>query len=291
MSNIRIDFWRNDREWPRDSSKFIFLARVVQTVGNRLFPGQWTGLEPQIKLLPKIPEEGDSDIISNYTVKKLLDPKAFYDDDEPKTVFGWSAGGRLRVSAEERAKARMLVAEDHAEKQPGLRRFAVVKQRIISLAEEGRLVTAVRALAGGEFSELPSSYWNAENLERRFALCQMKFGKPFGPAAGGESFYWIFVSKASLERTIKSLKKRGGAKTGRVEKYDWEEGKLYLHKLLEENGDFKDPLNRRKGWQSQNDAVSLVIEHLAKISNDDGPSPSAVKAKVRDWLEEFRSGQ
>ena len=202
MSDLRVEFWRNARDWPRDSSKFVFLARVVQMIGNRLFPGQWTGLEPQIKLLPKIPEGNDSDIISNYTVKKLLGPKPFYDDDEPKTVFGWSAGARFRVSDEERAKAQMLVAKDHAEKRPGLRRFAAVKQRIISLAEEGRLVTAVRALAGGEFSELPSSYWNAENLERRFALCQMKFDKPFGPAAGGESFCWIFVSKASLERSI-----------------------------------------------------------------------------------------
>jgi hypothetical protein len=291
MSNLRVEFWRNERDWPRDSSKFVFLARVVQMIGNRLFPGQWTGVEPQIKLLPRIPEEDDSDIIPNYTVKKLLDPKAFYDDNETKTVFGWSAGARLRVSGKERAKAQMLVAKDHAENRPGLRRFAVVKQRIISLAEEGRLVTAVRALAGGEFSELPSSHWNAENLERRFALCQMEFDKPFGSAAGGESFCWIFVSKASLDRSIKSLKKPGGSKTGRPEKYDWEEAKLYLQKLLEENGDFKDPLNRVEGWRSQNDAVSLVIEHLAKISNDDGPSASGVKAKICDWLEEFRSGQ
>jgi hypothetical protein len=256
-------------------------------IGSRSFPGQWTGLEPQIKLLPK-PEVDDSDLIPIYSAESPLDPYVYY-------AANFFVGANLTGSAEERAKALTLVARANAEKRPGLGRFGVVKQRIISLAEQGKLVTALKALDGGEFSELPSLYWNAGNLDRRFALCQMD--KPFDSAAGSESFCWIFVSKASLEGSINSLgaisslKKGGGTKTGRVEKYDWEEGELYLRKLLEQNGDFKDPLNRREGWRSQNDAVSLVIEHLAKISKDDGPSPSAVKAKVREWLEEFRSGQ
>jgi hypothetical protein len=301
MSDMRVEFWRDERDWPRDSSKFIFLARAVQMIGNRLFPGQWTGLEPQIKLLPKLmPEEVDSDLMPIYS----MDP---HDGDLPKDYFSRYGGPYLSGPARERANALLLVATDHTEKRPGLRRFAEVKQRIISWAEEGKLVMAVRALIGGEFSELPSSFWNADNLDLRFPLCQIDFD-PFGSAAAGEP-RWIFVSRASLERSIESLKKPGGvkpgqaeksieslkkpggSKTGRPEKFDWEEGKLYFHKLLEQNGDFKDPLNRVDGWRSQNDAVSLIIEHLAKISNDDGPSPSAVKAKVRDWLEEFRSGQ
>jgi hypothetical protein len=289
MSDTSVEFWCNECNWPRDSSKFVFLARVVQMIGNRLFPGQWTGLEPEIKLLPK-PEVDDSDLIPVY-LRDLVDPYVYYEAN----FFGGS------FSAQERAKALTLVARANAEKRPGLTRFKAVKQRIISLAQQGELVTALQAFEGGEFSELPSLYWNAANLERRFALCQMD--KPFDSVARSESLCWIFVSKASLERSINSLrsidsqrpinspKKSGGAKRGRAEKYDWEEGKLYLHKLLEQNGDFKDAANKVEGWRSQNDAVSLLIEHLAKISKNDGPSPSGVKAKVREWLEEFRSGQ
>jgi hypothetical protein len=290
MNDIRVEFWSDERGWPRDSTQYVFLARVVQVVGRHLFPDQWTGLETQIKLLPYLPAKLDSEIPSNYLVKKLLNPHAFERSDGEKIVFGFV--GPPKASAEEWRKAQALVAKDHAEKRPGLARLTKVRDSIISMAESGRLVTSVRGRKGGKFDELPSWYWNGENLSRRFAFCQMNQEDPFGLASAGESFSWIFVSRASLDSAIKSLSKSAMARAGRPQEYDWEEGKLYARDLFEKNGDFKLAENRTRGWNSQNDLVTRVIEHLEKFSeNGDGPSVSSAKSKVRDWLKEWRNGQ
>jgi hypothetical protein len=288
MSDMRVEFWRDERDWPRDSTQFVFLARVVHIIGNQLFPDQWTGLEPQIKLRPRIPLKMNKEVQSNYLVKKLLDPNAFDSTEKRKTVFGFISPPM--ASAGEWRKAKALVAKDDAEKRPGLTRLAKVRDCIVRMAEAGKLITAVRPRRGGKLEELPSWYWNGENLIRRFAFCQMDPNDPFGLASAGDSFFWIFVSRASLDSAIKRLSKRTvESRAGRPEQFDWEEGKLFAFKLLEEKGDFKIPENRTKGWRSQNDLVERVIEHLAKYSDhEDGPSSSATISNVKDWLKEWR---
>jgi hypothetical protein len=118
--------------------------------------------------------------------------------------------------------------------------------------------------------------------------------KPFTFASAGDAFWWIFVLKADLGAALKAIvpKKVRLARVGAQEKYDWEEAKLFMLQELEKRGDFLDPQNKTSGWTSQNDLVEKIIVHHGKHSDDgEGPSPSGVKAKVKIWLQEWRSGQ
>jgi hypothetical protein len=295
--NLRVDFWKNSQKWPRDSSSYVFLARAVQAFGQQMFPGEWTGNEAQIELMAAIPEGNlEEDVSLNFRIKKTVDPKAWTFPDKPKLAIspGGFAGGPPKATKDEWRRAREIVAEDHAAKMPALRRLSSVEDHIINLAEAGTISTAVRPLAGGKCVELPNWVWNGEGLNRRFHMCQINPDKPFTVASAGDAFWWIFVLKADLDVALKAIvpKKVRLARAGAQEKYDWEEAKLFMLQELEKRGDFLDPQNKTSGWNSQNDLVEKIIVHLAKHSDDgEGPAPSGVKAKVKIWLQEWRSGQ
>jgi hypothetical protein len=97
------------------------------------------------------------------------------------------------------------VAEDHAEKLPGMKRLAQVQEHIIACAESGKLETAVRARVGGDFTTLRTWYWNSERLSKRFDLCQMDPDNPFGIYSAGDLHWWIYVGRESLEAQLSAL--------------------------------------------------------------------------------------
>jgi hypothetical protein len=211
IENLRIDFWTNQNKWPRDNSSHVFLARAVHRVGECLFNDEWSEKDTQIELMPALPENNVDDLSSRLRVAQILrSPWLFPNRAATKENLKGSARSLLRVmpppvNNDEWAAARSIVAKDHADKLPGLKRFTSVKEKIIELADAGKLLTAIRARAGGDLTPLPPWWWNSERILYRFDLCQLNPADPFGTASTGDGYWWIFVTRQSLEMQLSAL--------------------------------------------------------------------------------------
>jgi hypothetical protein len=80
-----------------------------------------------------------------------------------------------------------------------------VQGQIIQFAEEEKLITAIRPVAGGDPVAVHRSFWNSERLTVRFHFCQMNPRDPFGYGVAGDGFCWIFVTRESLEKCVSAL--------------------------------------------------------------------------------------
>jgi hypothetical protein len=171
--NIRLNFWRDPSRWPRDTASHVFLARAVQETGKALFLADWTGGEPCVELMQSIPVGGSGS--RQHSVKKL-----------------W-------------AEIHSTITQDRKDKGRALERFSKVREQIIQFAEAGKLITALRPIAGGDPVTVPRSWWNSERLSVRFDYCQMNPAKPFDGGIAGDGYCWIFVSRESLEICLRAL--------------------------------------------------------------------------------------
>jgi len=81
---------------------------------------------------------------------------------------------------------------------------ASIARTIAEQSELGNLVTALRHTAGGRMNALELDFWNTEYFGPRFFHCQMSLDQPFEDPArvGVGSCYWIYVTRASLDRYI-----------------------------------------------------------------------------------------
>jgi hypothetical protein len=211
IENLRIEFWRNQNKWPRDNSSHVFLARAVHKLGECLFGDEWTEKDAQIEMMPALPEDNVDDLSVRLRVAMILrSPWLFPNESGTIKKTAVPARSFLRimpppVNDHEWAAARSIVAKDHADKLPGLKRFTSVREKIVELADAGKLVTAIRARAGGDFTPLPSWWWNSERILNRFDLCQLNPADPFGAASTGDGYWWIFVTLQSLEIQLSAL--------------------------------------------------------------------------------------
>ena len=85
---------------------------------------------------------------------------------------------------------------------------ASIARAIVEQSELGNLVTALRHRVGGQMNALDPDFWNTEYFGPRFFRCQMSLDQPFEDPARVSvgSCYWIYVTRASLDRYI-----RGGS--------------------------------------------------------------------------------
>ena len=94
-----------------------------------------------------------------------------------------------------------------------------------------------------------------------------------------------FVSTLVAEFPItKSPQRRGPP-----QKYDWEDGKLFVFKELNDNGDFDDPENQSPGWRSQNDLIDRLLKYMGRKDEDEAPGRSTAQGYVSGWVTEWRS--
>jgi hypothetical protein len=204
MNNVRFDFWfaGKGKHWPRDTSSHVFLGRAVDVIGKSMFGSDWGGpvdiileYEPTFPWRPGARFPGDAnrahDLLAHHRPefgrKRLKGSKA------------------TELSEEEWRAAEETVAKINKDNAPGIQRFEKVKREVIQQSEAGKLVTAVRPMAGGEFREIPPWWWNSEKIDVRFQMCQLNPGEPFGYGFAGNGFCWIFVIRASLDAYIGSL--------------------------------------------------------------------------------------
>jgi hypothetical protein len=95
----------------------------------------------------------------------------------------------------------------------------------------------------------------------------------------------LWPERSSVGRSI------SGKKIGRTPFFDWEEGRLYLYRLLDERGDFSEN-NQVDGWQSQADAENALLTHLTKKDRrgkQRSPSESLTRTHVTRIVREWRT--
>jgi hypothetical protein len=83
-------------------------------------------------------------------------------------------------------------------------RRATVQQEAARLCESGKLVFALRPIAGGEMTIAPPDWWNTEpqRLQCRFYCCQMDANAPFRNVSISANNSWIFIERKSLEKEL-----------------------------------------------------------------------------------------
>ena len=187
--------------------------------------------------------------------------------------------------------ARIIFAESKAI-QSAHDKLEAISVRIIRAFEAGELSSSVR-LPDGSMVDIPREHWNGENIWPRFVDARYDPSNPFQSKRASGTRMLIFLPLDSFSAWLEP-QCNTSVRAGALEKHDWEEARLFMLKLLEERGDFLDSQNKAPGWRSQNDMANLIIEHLENrvgMEPGEGPSPSGMKAKLKDWLKDWRSGQ
>jgi len=204
--NPRVDFWRDQSNWPRDGGEFIFLARAANALGRSIFGTEWSEVEfatefPQS--LPAIPPKFLSGL--SYFAHNLLMSHRPEFKRQPLSIPARSHPSGfapmplpIEFSTDEWAAALEISKSNYERAKPALMRAGRVQQRISEMAATGILKTALRAKAGGSFYEVPAEWWNTERTHCRFDFCQMNPKKPFGNGSAGDHYCWIFVEREGL---------------------------------------------------------------------------------------------
>jgi len=87
----------------------------------------------------------------------------------------------------------------------------------------------------------------------------------------------------------KRRKVKQPSRAGRPEKWDWEEGRLFARRELDNNGSPRKKENQIEGWKSVSDLTKLVVDHLS--NNGEGPDFNATWKKVNVWIKKFEFEQ
>jgi hypothetical protein len=199
--NIRLEFWKNSIDWPRDNSSYVFLARAVHAIGKTMFGAEWTGEEPCLDLKQSLPALPLTTGSHAYFAHDLL---LKHHPEFGRQPLKWSRGPlssmppSVKFTGLEWEAARAIIAKDHERKMPGVRRFSQVQDKIIKVAEDGLLITAIREKAGGDPTLIPRVWWNSERIRNRFDRCQLNPNDPYGLGSAGDRYQWIFVTRESL---------------------------------------------------------------------------------------------
>ncbi|MCK1447235.1 hypothetical protein IVB34_40120 [Bradyrhizobium sp. 2] len=221
--------------------------------------------------------------------KKVVAPKVAIDPSLAE-ICRWTLKGITKAQWLEAAR---LVSSESVAMRTAHQNLKAVSLRMIKACEAGELRSSLR-LPDGRMTDIPRHHWNGENLWPRFIDGSYDPADPFQARKGPRQQLFIFLLLDSFSAWLPASRKKKAVRVGPPEKYDWEEAKLFMLRELEARGDFLDPQNNVPGWKSQNNLVDLIIEHLEKrpdVGDDNGPSPSAVKNKVKGWLKEWRTGQ
>ncbi|WP_426531773.1 hypothetical protein [Bradyrhizobium sp. McL0615] len=213
-----IAFWRDPSRWARDDAAHVFLARAVHEIGKALFGKEWTGDETYVELMQFLPMQKSEGSVGQQSFANQLLVRHHPEFGRKLPIRRASNHGgfsgppaSFRFTDQEWKAAYSIVARDHELKLPALLRFAKVKERIIELAESGKLITALRHTVGGDPVAVHRSFWNSERLSVRFSYCQMHPNKPFGIGVAGDGYCWIFVTRESLRHCVAALAPQPGS--------------------------------------------------------------------------------
>ncbi|CAN7527718.1 hypothetical protein LJR030_005391 [Rhizobium sp. LjRoot30] len=200
LKNMVLSFWM-DRQWPEDAGDYIFLGRAVTQVGSYLFGNAWTDAEPITRPPPK-----NDHVLSGLLALKentFRDMDHFAQFNEIRKVMSpemsieqfFSSFGQAELSDEIDAH---LAERDQA--ASSVKRMTAVIAFIKNAAVSETLQTSARPVLGGQFSDLPSWFWNSERIAPRFFLCRVNPTSPFEGYLDGPDHQFVYVRKSQLDR-------------------------------------------------------------------------------------------
>jgi len=194
-------FWGKPDRWPRDTSTNVFLGRAIDQIGRTMFGAEWRGVFDIVaKLIDPIPAH--KELALPWQTRQTFD---FYLAQRSLPPLDAFSVKRKKLNDNEWKAARDLIRALNDNRRPFIERYNSVERAVIVGAEAGRLVTTLRPTAGGQFTEVPSWWWNSEAISNRFDMCQMNPSDPFGRGFAGDRFCWIFVTQESLASFCQSL--------------------------------------------------------------------------------------
>jgi hypothetical protein len=296
--NEQGKFWRNQHEWPRDTPDYVFLGRVVHLLGRAMFMNEWIGDEPTLQLLqelPKVPLNGSSGrayYAHDLLMKNRPDLRRKPIHQRPRIQGLFTPPPTISFTKKEWQAALDIIRENNERCSPGLIRLAQVREKIINMAADGTLATALRPIAGGDQEPAPPVWWNTERAFNRFYYCQMNPIEPFSIAVAGDEFRWIYVRRDSLAIALNdssppahrsSAPAPASNKGGRPDEYNWAEMKEFARQLVQAKG-YPGPNNRALPTKAQ--LVEAVTNEFAEVY-DQHPAQSSVRRRVNGWLVEF----
>lgn len=113
----------------------------------------------------------------------------------------------LRFTIHEWKIAQGLAKRERDECLDALGRWFDLQEEIVSFCESGLLVSRLRPIEGGEFSDtLPTSFWRGEKYAARFVMFMMHPVHPFRTDTNPQEWQWIFFTRASLRLAISKIR-------------------------------------------------------------------------------------
>ena len=194
--DTRVEFWKNALSWPRDTKDFVFLGRAVHVFGRSMFPSEWKIEDAWRDSMPSLHVTPFRFGAKAVFVHELLMQR--HPEFGRKSRWSFNEDTKFEFSQQEWDAARAIVLEHNERVLPGSLRFSKVIDRMILLAENGALTTALRDKSGGDPELVPRGWWDAMRIRHRFDYCQLNPNNRFGDGSSGHQYHWIFVTRESL---------------------------------------------------------------------------------------------
>lgn len=244
-----VNHLRNARPIPpEDCDECVFLPRAFDRIGAAKYGAAWSGNERNISIPEPLPDAIDPSLMQARlpNVENIEKLPAQWFEHPTRTVLDRADRllnskyperpfrGRLSVLTSlmtpvtftyaewKEAQAEALAEREHAISAFGRREevIATIKRSCL----RGKMKTRLRRFEGGDYSDiLPACAWRSEDLFLRFFACRMHPREYFRIDAPDNEYCWIFVTRDSLERLERELKRdRGCIEEVQVSHYESE---------------------------------------------------------------------
>ena len=201
--NPRVTFWSDPALWPDDPPGYVFLARTIQHLGQLTYGQTWLGLEPATEIITPLPESYQASMPSaelQRGCRLLFDHHENYKARCPTYAHlleHWP------MPTEQEWKEAVAISRTLAhQSQVDFGRFVEVCSRLLRAFRGGNIITATRAVGGGEMWEQSQWFWNTENFWGRFHTCRVDPLSPYQAGVVVEDGEYIFVELASFETAL-----------------------------------------------------------------------------------------
>ena len=215
--------------YPENSTECVFMERAVNELALAKYGSDWTGDEPATRLPELLPDAFDPmryNLLSGIDAANNSDEPAQWFDPPVRAVLERADDllfqhrrdlvrpprfmGLLSVSGLRPIRFTIRdwrIAQERDECMHALIRWFDLQKDIVSFCEGGLLVSRLRPVDGGEFSDpLPTSFWRCEKYAARFAFFMMHPAHPFKTDSNRQEWQWIFFTRASLRLALAKIR-------------------------------------------------------------------------------------
>lgn len=217
---VNAQVWLSESNWPYEEPGYVFPVRAINEVGRILFPYDWTGRECITKVehpLPLVPSEWPKGWWDGVRAHQLLIVHRpdfglkplqreyrtlLTSPNKPGAVIP-----KVELTLTQWSAAREISQEQYEDARRTLDRFEKVLGYLIQWLRTGKLVFALRPIAGGEPGPpQPPAWWKTEHWQRRLYEWKMSSKDSFGEeGSSANTAEWILFTQKSLKTCLAGL--------------------------------------------------------------------------------------